>query len=159
LCLEPIVVPPVLSDHSLLIAILSPQSDTTSPACSGTKWASFDVQLFQQDLPQPKLLIHPSTDCAELRRCYDETLRILVDKHAPSYVVTAERPRMAPWFSAVKQWRNKLEMPRKISIYTALLPRSVIGEILWRPNSSQTMLRQFVPRPQLRLLPIYSSVR
>jgi len=78
--------PPLLSDHAFFVANCScslPPS-TTSTACRQVRnWRGLDVDAFDADLQQSELfqaLPHdPETAC----RCYDQTLRHILDQHAP----------------------------------------------------------------------------
>ena len=56
---------------------------TAAVSIQRRRWKSLDFDLFAGDLEQSRLVIDPPSDVADLFECYDETLRQLVDKHAP----------------------------------------------------------------------------
>jgi len=77
--------PPLISDHSFIVAHLS--EVTTGPfsnlSTRRRQWRSFVFDAFVEDLKQSRLVIDPPSDVTELFDCYDATVIELLDKHAP----------------------------------------------------------------------------
>ena len=93
--------PPSLSDHSMIVANVSLHAP---PAFTVTRlprrsWGSLDVDKFAEDLRHSTLMQAPPSDVDELFQCYNETLRSLVDVHAPLRMVSCRRGlRSARWY-------------------------------------------------------------
>jgi hypothetical protein len=78
--------PPVLSDHALIVAtldVLNAAEKSSTRHVLRRRWRSFDVTAFAADLQQSRLVAATPTDVDELFNCYDDTLRSLLNKHAP----------------------------------------------------------------------------
>jgi hypothetical protein len=86
--------PPLLSDHSLVVAeidSLRPYDSTMSADLrSAGNWRSIDVDLFAADLLGSELVTEPPDDVMAAFACYDVTLRSLLDKFAPLQPVSAQ---------------------------------------------------------------------
>jgi len=92
--------PPMLSDHSLIVAFfeLVDSRVTVKSSIKRRPWRSFDYDAFAVDLEKSDLILHPPTDVTELFACYDDTLIRLLDKHAPLRTVKVKARPAAPWF-------------------------------------------------------------
>jgi len=79
------VPPPVLSDHSMIDVAhglrCCNQYDSSIYTCRS--WRSFSYDDFERDLLQSDLVRCPPDDVSELIAAYDDTLRSLIDIHAP----------------------------------------------------------------------------
>ena len=77
--------PPMLSDHSLIVASLEviDRRALDKPTVRRRPWRTFDYDAFSVDLEESVLILDPPTDVNELFACYDATLIRLLDKHAP----------------------------------------------------------------------------
>jgi hypothetical protein len=77
--------PPGLSDHSFIMANMNLQFNHGEPTTvvRRRQWRKFDFDKFCADLKTSTLLNNPPGNTADLFKCYDETLRVLVDKYAP----------------------------------------------------------------------------
>lgn len=94
------VLPPTLSDHSLISVNvnLQPGHRQPAPAVRRRKWRSFDFDGFCDSLSQSVLLTKPPDDCISLVECYNSTLQSLLDQHAPFAVVKPRAHINAPWY-------------------------------------------------------------
>jgi len=94
--------PPLISDHSLVVATYVVTSSTTPevrPRVLRRRWKSFDVDSFTDDLLSSNLVCNPPDDVVDdYFTCYDGTLRELLDKHAPPVLVTRYSRPASPWF-------------------------------------------------------------
>ena len=92
----------MLSDHSLIIATYNTTTSSTPPPrpkIIRRKWRSLDVDEFAEDLLSSDLISSPPVDDADaFFKCYNETLRTLLDKHAPAVLVTRYSHPSSPWF-------------------------------------------------------------
>jgi hypothetical protein len=70
-------IPPILSDHSLIVASISvvTKQHTAAVSIQRRRWKSSDFDLFAGDLEQSRLVTDLPSDVADLFECYDETLR------------------------------------------------------------------------------------
>ena len=126
--------PPGLSDHSFIMANMNLQfnhgASTTVVRCR--HWRKFDFDKFCADLKMSTLLNNPPGDAADLFTCYDETLKMLVDKHAPLTDVKVCSHQNAPWYDnacrTVKKETRRLE-----SIYR--VDGSTTARKAWRDHS------------------------
>ena len=83
--------PPLLSDHSFVVADISCLSLTSSQLNASSSpssrlardWRSLDVDAFVADLQSTDLVVALPDDVTSAFACYDKTLRALLDKHAP----------------------------------------------------------------------------
>jgi Endonuclease-reverse transcriptase len=105
LCVRSVDVdPPSFSDHSTIVAHVDlqvPQDHTTESRVQRC-WRRFDLDRFIEDLEQSSL-VRDSTDddnVNDLFDRYDNTLRSLLDVHAPTRTVCARTARSAPWYDA-----------------------------------------------------------
>jgi len=93
--------PPIIADHSLISATFKLSScniQPIRPRVPRRKWQSLDVESFSHDLMASDLLSNPPDEVNEYFSCYDDTLRSLLNKHAPVvYVKQYSRP-VSPWF-------------------------------------------------------------
>jgi hypothetical protein len=107
--------PPIMSDHSLLIAkyTVVPSPAPVRPRVCRRKWRSFNIDNFRQDLLSSDLFHKPPDDVDELFSCYDRTLAALLNKHAPNVCVTQYAKPGSPWFDTechlVKVKTRKME--------------------------------------------------
>jgi hypothetical protein len=123
--------PPILSDHSLLIARYS-VTQSLAPVrqrICRRKWRSLNIDSYTKDLMTSELICNPPEDVNALFDCYNTTLSTLLDKHAPTVLVTKYARPASPWFDTechlVKTKTRKLE-----KLYRAN-PNSVT-ELAWR---------------------------
>jgi len=106
---------PTLSDHSFITADVDLQFSHCQPATVVRRrmWRRFDYDKFCDDMKTSTLLTNPPSDADGLFACYDDTLRTLVDKHAPFADVKLRAHRNAPWYDddcrAVKAETRRLE--------------------------------------------------
>ena len=65
------VVPPIMSDHSLIIGKLVVDSITQTSLESVVvrSWKDFDVDAFRHDLSVSQLVTNPTTNCSDLYWC------------------------------------------------------------------------------------------
>jgi len=105
LCVRSVDVdPPTFSDHSTIVAqvdLLVPQDHTTERRVQRC-WRQFDLDRFIEDLEQSSL-VRDSTDDDNVNNLfdrYDNTLRSLLDVHAPTRTVCVRAARSAPWYDA-----------------------------------------------------------
>ena len=59
-------------------------------------WCAIDVDAFADDLCRSELVVSPPDDVVDAFVCYDQTLRTLLDEHAPPQL---RRVRTRPWVS------------------------------------------------------------
>jgi len=98
-----IVDPPnMLSDHSLIVAtynITATSPSTVRPKILRRKWRSLDVNKFADDLQSSNLINSPPDDDVDgFFKCYNDTLTGLLDKHAPTVLVTRYCRPCSSWF-------------------------------------------------------------
>jgi hypothetical protein len=95
-----LVDPPIMSDHSLLIAkyCVAPSPAPVRPRVCRRKWRSFNIDNFTQDLMSSELLSSQPDDVNAFFDCYNITLAALLDKHAPTVTVTQYARPSSPWF-------------------------------------------------------------
>ena len=92
--------PPLISDHSLVVATynVSTAAPSVRPRVCRRKWKSFNIDSFTDDLLSTDLVNNlPDDNVDTFFSCYDDTLATLLEKHAPSVIVTKYRPA-SPWF-------------------------------------------------------------
>ena len=78
--------PPLLSDHSFVVADCScslPPSTAPTTLRQVRNWRALDVEAFEADLQQSELFLTPPLDPETAFSCYHQTLRQILDKHAP----------------------------------------------------------------------------
>ena len=90
---------PLLSDHAFVVADCScplPPS-TTSTACRQVRnWRGLDVDAFEQS----ELFQAPPLDPETAFRCYDQTLRHLLDQHAPLITKRVSLGQSVEWYDS-----------------------------------------------------------
>jgi hypothetical protein len=95
--------PPIFSDHSLITAQLDMTAESTKLNLSSTItrrcWTNFDIEHFREDLRSSEFVLSPPNDISLLLAGYDLTLRMLLDKHAPSRV-SQRRRQDVKWYNA-----------------------------------------------------------
>ena len=108
--------PPIISDHSLIIATYKVTSSAppVRPRVLRRKWRSFDITGFTDELLSSDLVCNPPDDNVDkFFSSYDETLRTILDKHAPQILVTKYSRPVSPWFDTechlIKVKTRKLE--------------------------------------------------
>jgi len=127
--------PPLMSDHSLIVASFDVNGQHTAPLPTVTRrrWRSFNFDNFIADLQQTQLIVDPPCDVNELFDLYDKTLAELLDKHAPWQRTKLRARPAAPWYDAecrvMKAKTRKLE-----KVYRQ--QRSVQSEHAWRTQFS-----------------------
>jgi hypothetical protein len=94
--------PPLLSDHSFLVAdVVCPQQLVVDmPSCSRLTryWRSLDVEAFAADLMRSDLAVNPPDDVTAAFDFYDATLRSLLDKHVPLQPSRVRARSSARWY-------------------------------------------------------------
>jgi hypothetical protein len=118
LCVRSVQVsPPSLSDHSTIVG----QLDLLVPQCHSTKrracrrWREFNFDKFINDLQQSVLVSELTEDDGVdvLFERYDNTMRSLLDTHAPSSTVSVRTAQTARWYDAdcrdMKKTTRRLE--------------------------------------------------
>ena len=108
--------PPLLSDHAFVVADCSCPLPpyTTLTACRQVRnWRGLDVDAFDADLQQSKLFQAPPLDPQTAFRCYDQTLRHLLDQHAPLITKRVSLRQSVEWYDsechAMKRTTRRLE--------------------------------------------------
>jgi hypothetical protein len=109
--------PPLLSDHSFLVAdVVCPQQPVVDmPSCSRLTryWRSLDVEAFAADLMRSDLAVNPPDDVTAAFDCYDATLRSLLDKHVPLQPTRVRARPSARWYDgecrSMKRATRRLE--------------------------------------------------
>ena len=79
------------SEHSFISAMLDLHYDDDKPVAKAIQrrpWRDFNHDSFTDDVMFSKLIVDPPSDAMSLLECYDQTLKSLVDKHAPLAKVT-----------------------------------------------------------------------
>ena len=81
--------------------MLDLQHDDDKPVVKSVesrRWRYFKQDSFTDDLLRSKLIGNPPSDAVSLFKCYDQTLKSLVNKHAPLAKVTIRsRPTAASY--------------------------------------------------------------
>jgi len=99
---DSMVPPPVVSDHSMMDVALglhcSNQCDSSFYTCRSCR--SFSYNDFEPDLLQSHLLRCLPDDVSELIAAYDDTLRSLIDIHAPYRRMRRSNRPSQCWFDA-----------------------------------------------------------
>jgi len=93
--------PPIISDHSLIIAtyrFLHSNTQQPRPRFPRRKWRSLDIDKFTTDLIESRLLCDPPDDVNDYFECYDKTLAELLNIHAPIVWVRQYARPASPWF-------------------------------------------------------------
>ena len=98
----PVVDPPLLSDHSLVIASISVVLPATWESSTRVvrEWRKIDIDAFAGDLASSSLFRSPPTDVNAAFESYDDTVRALIDKHVPAVRRRVKSRRDARWFDA-----------------------------------------------------------
>jgi hypothetical protein len=128
------VEPPGLSDHSFITANVNLQFNhgESRTAVRRRQWRNFDFDCFCEDLKSSTLLTNPPSNTEDLFACYNETLRSLVDKHAPFTEVKVCAHQNAPWYDNACQSVKK-ETRRLENIYRQ--NKSSTDREAWRDHS------------------------
>ena len=87
------------SDHSFISATLDLQHDDDKPVAKTVgrrRWRDFNKDSFTDDLLRSKMIVDPPSDAISLFERYNQTLKSLVDKHAPLAKVTIRSRPTAP---------------------------------------------------------------
>jgi len=98
-----LVDPPLISDHSLIVATFDAAS--VKQSADGAVlwrrcWRTFDYDSFASELRKSELVLHPPSDVTQsVRDCYGETLTTLLDKFAPLRKVRSKARPLTPWFN------------------------------------------------------------
>ena len=95
------VYPPMLSDHSLIVATVDTRSEsvpTPKQQIRRRRWAAFDHAEFQRELCQSQLLLNPPDDVDELFASYNTTITDILDKLAPYTDVRRYARKVSPWY-------------------------------------------------------------
>ena len=124
--------PPLLSDHSFVVADCDCLPPPTAPTSYRRvrSWRVFDVDAFAADLQSSEFIMAPAEDIETGVDSYNSTLRTLLDKHAPVELKrVAIRASAARWYDRecrdVKRHTRKLERA-----YRRL--RTAESETAWR---------------------------
>ena len=103
-----------LSDHgTVLFSLKSTKPSLLEKTISYRKLKSIDMNSFQSDLAATDLCRNPPEALEDLAKCYNGTLKVVLDKHAPLITRSIkERPRV-PWLNEeikmAKRERRKAE--------------------------------------------------
>ena len=96
-----VVHPPMLFDHSLIVASLDAVTGG-GPQVRGSvrrrKWVTFTRADFINALNQSALVIDPPSDVDELFACYDKTISSLLDVTSPFIDVKSYSRTTLPWY-------------------------------------------------------------
>lgn len=96
----------MLSDHSFILAsfeIVSSKSNHI-PLVKRRRWRSFKSDAFVADLIQSlQLVLDSPSDVNQMFDCYNDTLVVLLDKHAPLCSVSLKGRQASPWFKLVSK--------------------------------------------------------
>jgi len=94
--------PPLISDHSLVVAtfnVISTATPSARPRVCRRKWKLFNIDNFINDLLSSDLVNNPPVDNVDnFFNSYNDTLASLLEKHAPSVIVTKYSRPVSPWF-------------------------------------------------------------
>ena len=122
------MLPSSLSDHSYIILDLpfkKPNSVKAKIIKRNVK--NIDIELFTQDLKETPLFQNPPATLDKYVQCYNDSLRGILDKHAPSTEKEVVLRPHAPWYNehierakqerrqAERRWvKSKLEIDKQI---------------------------------------------
>ena len=99
------------SSRRLQLASLTAMSVFVRRVCRC--WRLLDVGSFRRDLQQSTLVVDPPSNIDKFFACYNDVLRLLLDKHAPLKSVVVRRRSQSPWFDgdcrAMKRKTCRLE--------------------------------------------------
>ena len=106
-----------VSDHSL-VTFYIPFSKPPMQMKTFTRrqWSTFDASQFELELAASELATTDSTDVDYLFQLYDDTIRTLLEKHAPPTTVRRRLRPESPWFDA-ECHQAKKEVRRLESVY------------------------------------------
>ena len=106
-----------VSDHSL-VTFYIPFSKPPVQMKTFTRrqWSKFDASQFELELTASELATTDSTDVDYLFQLCDDTIRTLLDKHAPPTTVRSRLRPESPWFDA-ECHQAKKEVCRLESVY------------------------------------------
>ena len=90
-----------VSDHSLVtFRIPFCKPSVQMKTFTRRQWSKFDASQFELELAASELATTDSTDVDYLFQLYDDTIRTLLDKHAPPTTVRRRLRPESPWFDA-----------------------------------------------------------
>ncbi len=137
------VQPPSLSDHSVITASVELHLGRGQLAGSvhRRQWRQFDCDAFCDDLRQSDLLLEPPADVVNLVACYNDTLRALLDKHAPFTTIKPRAHINAPWYD--RQCQQAKAVTRRLE-RAYRRDKSIANYEAWRRQS--TLLRSTLRR-------------
>lgn len=142
LCVRSVSVkPPMLSDHCTIIArldLLVPQ-DHSNVRRVRRSWRQFDFDSFIDDLRRSTLVCDSAADnnVDDLFDRYDQTMRSLLEVHAPTRTVCVRVARSAPWYDA--DCRAARKLTRRLE-KTYRRSKSTADRLLWSDQFSQQRL-------------------
>ena len=117
-----IVHPPMVSDHSLVVAIIdafSCNAETHSvQRVQRRRWALFNKADFISDLQQSHLFVDPPSDVDELFECYDDTVLSVLNRHTPFADMKYHARATSPWYDR-HCYIMKLQTRRLEKAYTS----------------------------------------
>ena len=133
-----------ISDHAFIVADIDLKivHDQPNSVVRRRQWRKVDFEVLREDLRRSSLLTDPPSGVAELFSCYDETLKSLVDKHAPFVDVKLHVHPNAPWYDSRCQV-EKVKTRRLENAY-----RREKSEELFKAWRSQSQYLRFVLREQ-----------
>ena len=110
-----------MSDDSLITTTMwySSVSHSASPTFFKRQWTNFNVDAFEMDVINSRLISCPPTNCKDYFICYDETLCELLDRYVPLKSSTPRRNNSALWFSSVCS-RAKVATWRLEAVYRSI---------------------------------------
>ena len=103
-----------LSDHgTVLFSLKSTKPSLLEKTISYRKFKSIDLNSFQSDLAATDLCRNPPEALEDLAKCYNSTLKVILDKHAPLITRSIKERPPVPWFNEeikmAKRERRKAE--------------------------------------------------
>ena len=135
--------PPLLSDHSFIVADCDcpPPPTSTISFRRVRNWRALDFDAVAADLQSSELIASPPVDVESGVDCYNATLRALLDKHAPVELKrVTSRTSSARWYD--RECRVTKRLTRKLERQYRRM-RTVESETVWRQQfDSQRRLYQ-----------------
>ena len=94
------VLPSSLSDHSYIILDLLKKNPRVLKAkIIRRNVKNIDIEMFTQDLKETSLFQNPTATLDEYVQCYNDSLRGILDKHAPSTEKEVVHRPHSPWYN------------------------------------------------------------
>ena len=92
--------PPMLSDHSQIVATLALRLPHQHVGVRRVRrcWRQLDVDRLRCDILESTLVTNPPDNVNDLFACYDDVLRHLIDLHVPAKSVVIRPRPQSPWF-------------------------------------------------------------